>query len=104
MTIMRLVIAALGLALAIMCVWAAMNGHFLDEFGLVSGLAWGKVSLVDLYLGFALFAVIITLTEPVKVSAPLVISLFLLGNIVAAIWLAIRLPKLVSLLRPDSRA
>lgn len=102
--ILRLTLASLGLTLAGLCVWAGLTGHFLDEFSQVGALAWGKVSLFDLYLGFVLFAVIIALTEPVKLSAPLIITLFLLGNIVGAFWLCWRLPRLVSLLRQDKPA
>lgn len=104
MTLLRIAIAGLGIALALMCVWAGMNGHFLNEFGIVGGLAWGKVSLADLYIGFALLAVPIALTENVKLSAPIIIALFLLGNIVGAFWLAWRLPKLVRLLKQDRPA
>ena len=104
MTLLRIAIAGLGIALALMCVWAGMNGHFLNEFGVVGGLAWGKVSLADLYIGFGLLAVPIALTEKVKLSVPIIIALFLLGNIVGALWLAWRLPELVMRLKQDKLA
>lgn len=91
---LALVIAATLLVAAI--VWAFGAGHFLNEFGSVAAMPWGKVSLIDLYLGFAVFAVVIALHEPLKLSIPLVIAMFLLGNIIAALWLAGRLPKLIS--------
>lgn len=102
--VLRLMILGFGLMLVGLCIWAGLTGHFLNEFSQVGALAWGKVSLFDLYLGFVIFAFVIALTEPVRLSVPLIITLFLLGNIVGAFWLAWRLPRLVSLLKRDRPA
>ncbi len=108
MNVLRAAIGILGLALLGLVIWAAvsmtdLHGGFLDQFGVVTTLPWGIVSLVDLYIGFVFFAVIIFLTERSWVVAALwAAPVFVLGNIWAAIWLVIRLPHLAKQLsKPD---
>ena len=95
MALVRILIALGGLSLAALIVWAAASaGQSLPEAiaWLVSG-PWGVVTLADLYLGFAILAVLIWLLEPDKRLALLfILPLPVLGNVWAAVWLALRFP------------
>jgi len=108
MNVLRAAIGILGLAMLGLVIWAAvsmtdLHGNFLEQFGVVITLPWGIASLVDLYIGFVFFSVIIFLTERSWVVAALwAAPIFVLGNIWAAIWLVIRLPHLAKQLsKPD---
>jgi hypothetical protein len=100
MTILRAFVGIAGLALLGLILWAAflqqdLHGSFFDQFGVLAALPWGVVSLVDLYIGFLLFAILVFLTERSFVLAALwAAPVFLLGNIWSALWFAIRLPEL----------
>lgn len=99
MTFLRVLIVILGLAFAGMIGWAFTVGDFMEEFRQVTAFAWGKVSLADLYLGFFLFAIIILAFEQIWIGLPVVILMFLLGNTIPALWLALRLPKVIRKMR-----
>jgi hypothetical protein len=108
MNIARAAIGILGLALLGLVLWALvakqeLHGSFLDQFAVVTTLPWGIVALVDLYIGFLFFAVIVFLTERSWLVAALwAAPIFVLGNIWAALWLVIRLPHLAKQLsKPD---
>ena len=47
---------------------------------------WFNVSLIDVYVGFALFAGWIVYRERPSVSVPLIASLLLLGNVIACAY------------------
>ena len=108
MTGMRILVGVLGIALFAAILWAsfaggALHGSFLDQLGVVTTLPWGVGMLADLYVGFALMAVIVFLAERSWVSALLwSLPIFVLGNIWTAAWLVLRLPSLARRLnRPD---
>lgn len=83
--ILGIVIFAIGLALAF------EQGQFLKEGSLIYSLPWGKIMLMDLYIGFSLFALFIGLMEKSWVGTFFwVLSLLVLGNIVALIYLLYR--------------
>ncbi|MEO1252063.1 MAG: DUF1475 family protein [Pseudomonadota bacterium] len=102
MTVLRLILLAGALALAAAIVWAVGA----DDRGLGPVLAemlsepWTIVTLIDLYLGFFIGAVVIFLFEkswPARLfwAAPV----FFLGNVWTALWLLIRLPEIVRCMR-----
>ncbi|PWE18446.1 hypothetical protein DDZ18_02235 [Marinicauda salina] len=98
MTLLRILFAAGGLALAAMIVWAAMTaGQSLSEaVGWLVSEPWGAVTLADLYLGFVFLAVIIWLMEPDKrIALAFILPLPFLGNVWAAVWMAWRLGRVV---------
>jgi hypothetical protein len=108
MTALRIAVGVLGLALGAAILWASfsggdLHGTFLNQVGVITTLPWGIVTLADLYLGFALFAVVIFMAERSWLSAALwSLPLPFLGNIWAAVWLVLRLPSLIRRLnRPD---
>jgi Protein of unknown function (DUF1475) len=108
MTPLRILVGVLGGALLVAILWAsfaggAVHGSFLQQLGVVTTLPWGIGMLADLYVGFALFAVIVFLAERSWLNAILwAAPIFVLGNIWTAVWLVIRLPSLARRLnRPD---
>jgi len=108
MNAVRILVGVAGLGLLGIVLWAAfagadVHGSFLDQTGVVTTLPWGVAMLADLYVGFVLFAAIVFLAERSWLSAALwSVPLLFLGNIWAALWLALRLPSLIRRLnRPD---
>jgi hypothetical protein len=90
-TIPRAIAALIAIAFTALIVWASFRGDIGAEFAMISSLPWGKVSLTDLYLGFALYAAAVWLVED-KMSVRLLWALpvFVLGNAWAFIWVAVR--------------
>ena len=75
-------VAAIGYAFA--------TGSFSEEGSTIIGLAWGKVTLIDLYLGFAMFGAWIAFREKsIPVIAGWWVALAVLGNLTAGIYLAV---------------
>lgn len=108
MSALRIFAAVLGLALLAAILWASfaggpVHGTFFQQVGVITTLPWGIVTLADLYVGFALLAVIIFLAERSWLAGALWSApLFFLGNVWAAVWLVLRLPSLARRLnRPD---
>ncbi len=92
----RILTLSLAVILSGVIVWAFQTASFSQSFSLITGDAWGIVTLIDLYVGFILFGIFIAIFEPVKSAAVIVIVLTLfLGNIVTALWLLVRLPHLL---------
>lgn len=105
MNVVRAIIGIGGSALLGLVLWAAfakhdLHGGFMDQFAVVTTLPWGLAALVDLFLGFVLFAALIFLTERSWIAAVFwAAPVFVLGNVWAALWFVIRLPHLAGLLR-----
>jgi len=93
---MNVLIAGLGLLLTGLIVWAIFAGDFSAAGDFLLGKPWGIVSMVDLYLGFLLSAVVIFFVEPDKrVALIWLLPIFVLGNVVTALWFVLRgLPRL----------
>jgi hypothetical protein len=75
--------------------WALQgSGAFDAELARLLALPWGVVSLVDLYVGFVAFAVVICLTERTWLARlGFALPLFVIGFAWGALWLAWRLPQ-----------
>lgn len=107
MTALRIAVGVLGLALLGVIAWAVMQTATLQDFGYETQALfdqpWGMVSLADLYVGFAFVAILMMLSERSFIAGLLwALPLFVLGNVWAAIWLVLRLPRLAErLTRPD---
>jgi hypothetical protein len=72
------VIALLGLlAMTGILIYAFSTGNFTQEGGQLLGMSWGIVSLVDLYVGFALFSIWIVYREKAVVPAILWVLLMM---------------------------
>ena len=82
------VLVVLGMTAAI--VFGFASGDFSAEGSEILGLAWGKVTLIDLYLGFAMFGAWIAYRESSWARTILWWALLVvLGNLTAGIYLAI---------------
>ncbi|WP_273144467.1 hypothetical protein [Oceanicaulis alexandrii] len=94
MTAFRIIAGLGAIALAAAIVWASITaGQSLSEaVGWLVSEPWGVVSLVDLYLGFVLLAILIWVFEPNKLIAlAFILPLPVLGNVWSAVWVAWRL-------------
>lgn len=88
---MKALIGGLGLLLTGLIFWAVFTGDFAAAGDFLFGKPWGIVSMVDLYLGFLLSAVVIFLAEPDKRIALIwLLPIFVLGNVVTAVWFVMR--------------
>jgi hypothetical protein len=100
MMIVRALYLIAGLAFAATIIWAFGAGDFGASFSAILADPWGIVALADLYLGFVLFAFVIAGFEgPIWRAAPWIVAMILLGNTIAAIWLALNAPRLWARLR-----
>jgi hypothetical protein len=73
---------------------------FMAAFPQILSFPWGQVTLLDLYVTFTLFAIVIGLFERNWVhAAAWIVPLFFLGGFLIAIWLAVRWPELARRLR-----
>lgn len=88
---MRAVRAIAVLATLVMVVTIAFGfavGDFAREGSSIWSLAWGKVTLIDLYVGLVLFAAWVALREKTPVAAGAWwLALIVLGNLAAAVYL-----------------
>lgn len=65
-------------------------GDFSEEGSAIVALAWGKVTLIDLYTGLAFFGAWVAFREKNAIAiAAWWVGLVVLGNLAAAIYLAI---------------
>ncbi len=86
-------IAFLGvLAMGAVLIYAFAVGDFAAEGSQLTSMPWGIVSLVDLYVGFALFAMWIIYREPVRWQATIwVVLLMVLGFFVGSLYTLVAL-------------
>lgn len=87
------VFAWLGvIAMTVILIYGFTAGNFSSDGSMIISNPWGKVSLVDLYVGFSLFALWIVFRErhPV-VSIVWVVLLMVLGFFTGALYILINL-------------
>lgn len=86
-------IALLGLAsMTAVLIYGFTVGDFAGEGGELLSMPWGIVSLVDLYVGFALFSVWIVYRERSAIrSIPWVILVMVLGFWTASLYVLLAL-------------
>lgn len=107
MTLVRILSALGGLILTAAIIWAILTADqsLGEAIAWLTSEPWGVVSLIDLYLGFFLIAVLIWLLEPNKIIAlAFILPLPFLGNVWAAGWVAWRLAKAINARRADTAA
>lgn len=69
-------------------------GDFFREGSLIFSIAWGKVSLIDVYIGFFLFSGWVLYREQKILSAVIwIISIMILGNFITCLYATIALFK-----------
>lgn len=93
--IIRIVLFLLGSAFLAQIVWASFTVSLFTEGPMIGALTWGKVTLVDLYLGFLIAVLILWQLEPKKGLVWLFIPLYMImGNWLLCWYLAWRWPQL----------
>jgi hypothetical protein len=76
-----------GAAVAIALVVATLHGDFLADNGRILEFAWGRLLLVDIYAGMALFACWIAWREATGArAAAWIVALLLIGNLIACLY------------------
>ena len=71
---------------------AFVVGSFWEEGGAMMALSWGKVTLADLYVGFALFSGWVIFREASALRALAFVALVMaLGNAFAAVYVLVAL-------------
>ena len=92
---MRVAILLTALFAAVMLALIARAfamGNFWQEGGVLVALAWGKVTLADLYVGFALFSGWVIFREASALRALGFVALVMtLGNAFAAVYVLVAL-------------
>ena len=92
MTIAKIVTVLGVLAMGGMILFAFATGNFASEGAALLSMAWGKVSMVDLYVGFILFSGWIIYREKSLVrSVTWVVLMMTLGNFAASLYALIAL-------------
>lgn len=87
----RIAVVFIAILFTALIGWASVRGDFGAEFAAITAMPWGRVSLVDLYIGFALYAAFVWYVED-KLSTKLLWALpvIVLGNAWSLIWVAVR--------------
>ena len=84
-------VGLLGAAFGGVVVYASLRGDFGAEFGAITMLPWGQVTLADLYLGFFFTALAVFAVERSwKARLFWALPTFVLGNVWPAIWIVVR--------------
>lgn len=92
---LRLLLAGLGLLVAGTIVWAITVGDFSAAGTWLTTDPWGIVTLVDLYFGFVLSALVIAGFERRWRAVFWILPIPFLGNVWTVIWFIVRLPELM---------
>lgn len=90
MILIRVLSTGLALVLGIVIVWAAVGGDFSGEGGMILGLRWGVVSIVDIYVGAAMVAVWIWWRDGPRLGTLWFVALVVLGHFATAAYVAWR--------------
>jgi hypothetical protein len=99
MAIAKIIIIAGVLAFIGLGVWTFSTGAPVDWSAFTAD-PWVSVGMADLTFGFLLMSVIIGLTERSFLrAAPWIVTLFIVGNLVAAVYLLVNLNKIGPALR-----
>lgn len=86
MQTVRAVTGLLAAAMAATIIYGFIAGDFGDEGGMILDLAWGRVTLIDLYAGLALFGGWIVIRDGWRRAVPWLASLVVLGSLGAALY------------------
>ena len=86
------IICAIGFVLLTgSIIWAFGAASFWPSVAAITANPWGVVTLIDLYLGFLIFAIVIARFEPSRgLAIGMVAAMPFLGNVVPLAWLAWR--------------
>lgn len=101
MTGYRFLAGLFGLGFAVTLAWGFMEGgSVVPLLDIMLAEPWGVVTLADLYLGFVLFAGLVLVLEPSRgAGLAWAVGIIVLGNLVTAAWIVLRLPAVLARLR-----
>lgn len=86
MTAIRVLCGVSVLVMLGAIVYGFAAGDFGDEGGVLVDLAWGRVTLIDLYVGLVFFGGWIALRERSWLIVPWLLALAVLGNLAAGAY------------------
>ena len=86
MRTVRTFTGVLAAAMAATIAYGFIAGDFGEEGGAILDLAWGRVTLIDLYVGLALFGAWIVIREGWRRALPWLAGLIVLGSFGAAVY------------------
>lgn len=76
----------LAAAMAATIIYGFVAGNFGDEGSAILDLAWGRVTLIDLYIGLALVGGWIVIRDGWRRAIPWFAGLIVLGSFAAAVY------------------
>jgi hypothetical protein len=92
MKAVRLLAITATLIMLVTLIYGFVAGDFFKEGSLLVSLAWGKVSLIDVYIGFFLFSAWVVYREKNwLISALWIILIMILGNFITCLYVTCRL-------------
>ena len=85
------ILASLGaLAMTVILVYAFVEGDFAREGRQLLAMPWGSVSLVDLYVGFLLFAAWILYRDGITIPSLLwIVAIMTLGSLAICVYVLV---------------
>ena len=86
MTAIRVTTAVTAAVMLVTIIAGFAAADFGDQGRQILDLAWGRVTLIDLYAGLVLFAGWVWLRERTAIVVPWLIGLVVLGNLAAGIY------------------
>ena len=94
MKIIKLLAITGTLVMFFTLMYGFIYGDFFGEGGILMSLAWGKVSLVDVYIGFFLFSGwVLFREEKLPTTIFWIILIMVLGNFITCLYVTIVLYK-----------
>jgi hypothetical protein len=75
-------------------IYGFVSGNIWEEGSILTSLAWGQVSLIDVYVGFAIIGGWIIFRENNTGRSVLwILGIFILGNFLACLYIWIQIEK-----------
>jgi hypothetical protein len=96
----RLLCLSLAIIFTALIGWASVRGDFGAEFAAITAMPWGRISLIDLYLGFLLFGFAVWVVEKdLKTRLVWALPVLVLGNAWSLVWVAVRWNQILGRLK-----
>lgn len=90
MNAIRATATTLAIVMTAAIVWAMVGGDFSGDGGIILGLRWGVVSIIDIYVGAALVGTWIWWRDGSRAGLVWVLALLVLGHLATAAYVAWR--------------
>ena len=94
MKLIKTLAIACTLLMFLALIYGFVFGDFFKEGSVLISLAWGKISLIDVYIGFLLFSGWIVYRENKLIDASVwILFIILFGNFISCLYVTINLFK-----------